>query len=352
VRSSVHLLAAGAFPWPRIGGNVRAGGFNIKRSADVTRTIRSSTSLNLEEVEEDRRAETWQQAARNICPGLTVEASREALPVGSILGKPFGPGQLWRILSPPVRVDYDPAGTKSPFVDSFSVMLQLQGATIATQGHQCELARHDICLIDGSAPFHLEVAGEFSQMMFLRMPRHFVLSRYPWLKERTARCFESGEAGTTVLRSVLTGLLESAAFLDPDQCMTALVGAACLLGVPKPPPLESSSSELNWRARSAMAYIDAELADPSLNAARVAQAQGISRRRLDEILLQTVGTSLNAHIWTRRLEQAATDLRDSRYGERTVTDIAFSVGFVDAAHFARSFKRRYLCSPRDWRSRN
>ncbi len=130
------------------------------------------------------------------------------------------------------------------------------------------------------------------------------------------------------------------------------MGAACLLGVPKPPQSDANL-ELNWRVRAALALTSMpSCRTRPLNATRVATAQGISRRRLDEILLQTVGLSLNAQIWTRRLAQAATDLRDPRHGSRTVTDIAFAAGFVDAAHFARSFKRRYLCSPRDWRSRN
>ncbi len=286
-------------------------------------------------------------------PGLTVHAPRDELPMGTIFGGEFGPGQIWRVLSPPVRVDYEPVGGREAFTDSFSIVMQLRGSTIATQGrHVCVLSRDDICLIDGISAFHLEVSDGCSQIMFLRMPRYFILSRYPYLKERTARCFDSAEPGTAVLRSVLTGLLDSAGFLEQEQCMTALVGAACLVGVPKPPPAGACDAELNWRARAALAYIEAELPDPALNATRVALAQSISRRRLDEILLQAVGTSLNAQIWTRRLAQAATDLRDPRHSERTVTDIAFSVGFVDAAHFARSFKRRYCCSPREWRSRN
>jgi AraC family transcriptional activator of tynA and feaB len=319
----------------------------------VTHTIRSSASLDLQGVEESKRAEIWQRAAQTMYPGLTVHAPRDQLPMGTIFGSDLGPGQLWRIQSPPVSVDYSPVAGRQAFVDSFSIMLQLQGSTIATQGrHVCVLSRNDICLIDGMYPFHLEVSDACSQSMFLRMPRHFILSRYPYLKERTARCFDPTEPGTAVLRSVLTGLLDSAGFLEHEQCLTALVGAACLVGVPKPPPAATCDAELNWRARAALAYIEAELPDPALNATRVAQAQSISRRRLDEILLQAVGTSLNAHIWTRRLEQAATDLRDPRHSQRTVTDIAFSVGFVDAAHFARSFKRRYCCSPREWRSRN
>jgi len=317
----------------------------------VLDTVGSSASFNLEGVETAQRAERWCQAACSLFPGLRARVPRNEMPMGSISGRPFCPGQLWQILSPPVSVDCAPA-PGDPFAESLSVMLQLQGSTVATQGqHMCVLAPGDICLIDGSIDFHLDVTANFSQIMFLRMPRYLILSRYPYLESRTAQKFEPDEAGTGVLRSVLTGLLESAPLLEPDQCTTALVGAACLVGVPKPPQC-GASLELNWRVRAALAYIDAELPDPGLNATRIAAAQGISRRRLDEILLQTVGVSLNAQIWNRRLAQAATDLRDPRHATRTVTDIAFAVGFVDAAHFARSFKRRYLCSPRDWRSRN
>lgn len=313
--------------------------------------VRSSASFDVENVASADRAERWCQAASTMFPGLRVQAPRNEMPMGSIAGSEFGPGQLWRILSPPISVDYEPVAG-DPFAETFSVMLQLQGSTVARQAHRmCVLAPGDICLIDGTGDFHLDVAADFSQIMFLRMPRYFILSRYPYLETRTAQKFDPEEPGTSLLRSVLTGLLESAPLLERDQCTTALVGTACLVGVPKPPQ-SAANMELNWRARSALAYIDAELPDPALNATRVAAAQGISRRRLDEILLQTIGVSLNAQIWSRRLAQAATDLRDPRHASRTVTDIAFAVGFVDAAHFARSFKRRYLCSPRDWRCRN
>ena len=313
--------------------------------------VRSSASFDLENVATTERAERWCQAASTMFPGLRVQAPCSDMPMGSISGSEFGPGQLWRILSPPISVDYGPV-TGDPYAETLSVMLQLQGSTVALQGpRMCVLMPGDICLIDGTSEFHLDVAADFSQIMFLRIPRNLILSRYPYLETRTAQKFETDEPGTTLLRSVLMGLLESAPLLERDQCTTALVGTACLIGVPKPPQ-SATSMELNWRARSALAYIDSELPDPGLNATRVAAAQGISRRRLDEILLQTVGVSLNAQIWSRRLAQAATDLRDPRHSTRTVTDIAFAVGFVDAAHFARSFKRRYLCSPRDWRSRN
>ena len=178
--------------------------------------VRSSASFDLEGIATAERAERWCQVACSMFPGLRVQAPRSDMPVGSISGSEFGPGQLWRILSPPISVDYEPA-PGDPFAETLSVMLQLQGSTVATQDQRmCMLAPGDICLIDGTSEFHLDVAADFSQIMFLRIPRDLILSRYPYLETRTAQKFEPDEPGTVLLRSVLTGLLESAPLLDFD----------------------------------------------------------------------------------------------------------------------------------------
>lgn len=312
----------------------------------------NASSLDLRSIDHQRRALVWRQAARTLFPGLKVEALRSDPVCGSIHGRQFGRGQIWSILSPPLRVDYEPLGAAPRTEACFSVMLQLRGATSVTQHMQASLLRSDdLCLLDEAVPFNLEVTEAASQVMFLRIPRDLVLSRYSYLEHRTAQAFERDDPGTAILRSYLLGLFESAGLLEKERCSTALVSAAMLLGVPKPPSSELTD-ELHWRARSALSCIDANLADPMLNASRVAAEQKISRRRLDEILLQTLGSSVNAQIWSRRLSQAAHDLRDPTHATRTVTNIAFSAGFTNAAHFTRSFKRRYGCGPREWRSQN
>jgi AraC-like DNA-binding protein len=313
----------------------------------------NASSLDLRSIDHQRRALVWRQAARTLFPGLKVEALRSDPVCGSIHGRQFGHGQIWSILSPPLRVDYDPVDCSAMRAQAcFSVMLQLRGATNVTQHMQASLLRSDdLCLLDEAVPFNLEVTEAASQVMFLRIPRDLVLSRYPYLEHRTAQTFERDDPGTSILRSYLLGLFESAGLLEKERCSTALVSAAMLLGVPKPPS-SLLTDDLHWRARSALSCIDANLADPMLNASRVAAEQKISRRRLDEILLQTLGSSVNAQIWSRRLSQAAHDLRDPSQATRTVTNIAFSAGFTNAAHFTRSFKRRYGCGPREWRSQN
>jgi AraC-like DNA-binding protein len=311
-----------------------------------------ASSLDLRSIDHQRRALVWRQAARTLFPGLRVQALRSHPVCGSIHGRQFGRGQIWSILSPPLCVDYEPLAS-APRADAcFSVMLQLRGGTSVTQHVQAaQLGSDDLCLLDEAVPFSLEVTEAASQVMFLRIPRDLVLSRYPYLEHRTARTFEREDPGTAILRSYLLGLFESAGLLEKERCSTALVSAAMLLGVPKPPSSELTD-DLHWRARSALSFIDANLSDPMLNALRVASEQKISRRHLDEILLRTLGSSVNALIWSRRLSQAAHDLRDPAQASRTVTNIAFSAGFANAAHFTRSFKRRYGSGPREWRSQN
>ncbi|MEJ0035683.1 MAG: AraC family transcriptional regulator [Gammaproteobacteria bacterium] len=312
----------------------------------------NSSSFDLQSVDQGQRALAWKQAAGLHFPGLKVESLRADPLYGSIQGRQCGPGQIWSIVSPALCVNYEPLAATRRVQSVFSVLLQVRGATTVSQHNRHSvLKRNDLCLLDGVVPFQLEVTTPRSEVMFLRIPRELVLSRFPALEHRTAQAFDHEDRGTVLLRQMLLGLLDSAPLLDDEQCAVALVGAAQLLGLAKS-PRGAAVQSVPWRVRSALACIDENLSDPMLNASRVADKQGVTRRWLDQIFLRTVGSSLNAQIWIRRLAQAASDLRDARQGSRTVTSVAFSLGFADAAHFARSFRRRYGCSPSEWRSQN
>jgi AraC family transcriptional regulator, positive regulator of tynA and feaB len=65
----------------------------------------------------------------------------------------------------------------------------------------------------------------------------------------------------------------------------------------------------------------------------------------------SIASSLTAQIWSRRLAQAAADLVEPGRAGQSVSQIAFSAGFEDAAHFTRAFKRRFEYTPREWRRR-
>jgi AraC family transcriptional regulator, positive regulator of tynA and feaB len=207
-----------------------------------------------------------------------------------------------------------------------------------------------MCVIDSRLPFDLSVDGVLSHFIVLQMPRLAVLSRNPSLERRTAEVFDTGDTGTLLLRSLVLNTAESAPSLRDEQRGSALASVIQLLGAIQN-DRQTDSSGSSWRSQAALSFIDSCLADPELTATRVADAQGVSRRRLDQIMVEATGASVSAQIWLRRLEQAANDLLDPRFASKTVTQIAFAAGFEDVAHFTRAFKRRYRIPPREWRNR-
>lgn len=66
-------------------------------------------------------------------------------------------------------------------------------------------------------------------------------------------------------------------------------------------------------------------------------------------LFEADGTSLSRYIWRRRIERAATDLRDPAMRALGISAIAMALGFNDLSHFSRVFRQRFGMSPRDYR---
>ncbi|HEX3783242.1 MAG TPA: helix-turn-helix transcriptional regulator [Pseudonocardiaceae bacterium] len=103
------------------------------------------------------------------------------------------------------------------------------------------------------------------------------------------------------------------------------------------------------RYRDAVAYISEHLADPELTAERVADALFISRRRLYQLF--TDGDGVSGRIRRMRIERAKQLLADPTRAKHGVGDIARQCGFVNAAHFSRTFRGIVGRTPKEFRQR-
>jgi AraC-like DNA-binding protein len=85
-----------------------------------------------------------------------------------------------------------------------------------------------------------------------------------------------------------------------------------------------------------------------LSAGAVAVRLGVTPRYV-HLLLEETGRSFSHHVLERRLERAATLLRDPRLRHRKVADIAAEAGFNDLSYFNRAFRRHFCATPSDIR---
>ena len=80
----------------------------------------------------------------------------------------------------------------------------------------------------------------------------------------------------------------------------------------------------------------------------LAREAGLSRAHFSREFRRVFGESPHAYLLTRRLERAATLLRNT---DRSVTDICLSVGLQSLGSFTTSFTRMFGESPTAYRAR-
>ena len=104
-------------------------------------------------------------------------------------------------------------------------------------------------------------------------------------------------------------------------------------------------------AQEIIRAIRAGFASPAISPTRIALKLGISVRYMHDILQET-GASFTDRVTELRLQKGRTLLDDHRTGGLKVTEIVYRCGFSDVSYFNRCFRRRFGCSPTQYRSGN
>lgn len=92
-------------------------------------------------------------------------------------------------------------------------------------------------------------------------------------------------------------------------------------------------------------YIDEHISDQQLSVEPMAEVVGLSRVHLHRKLKELTGQSARDYIRNIRLKQAGILLSEKKLN---VSDVAYSLGFVNLSHFSTAFRDFYGVSPRDY----
>lgn len=98
------------------------------------------------------------------------------------------------------------------------------------------------------------------------------------------------------------------------------------------------------RLRSIQNWILSHLGDSDLTLERIAAATGVSLRYL-HMLFKSGDQTVSEWIMNARLQRAHERL--ARGEGRSITDVAYDMGFNSSSHFSTQFRRRFGVSPRE-----
>ena len=299
-----------------------------------------------------KRSKAWQDAICEIYFQVDCKPDERGDYDGLVREARFGPLILTDTLSSPQVVLRQNRHISRLNKDCYILGLPQYGRVGFSQaGAALTMDRGAAGLFYASEPYDLR--GKAPVRVFWReIPQHQLASR-----------FNSGRAPINAVLNVERGLgriaaefcttLAAASALLDDEARAKLgdefldiLAAAIDAGLGREPTREPTVRKA--RLRSVKAYIDAHLREPDLTLESIARNNGISLRYLHE-LFTAMETSVSDWIWLRRLQQCHALLTHPEHAARSITEIAFSMGFNSSSHFSNRFREAFGLRPSDVR---
>lgn len=233
----------------------------------------------------------------------------------------------------------------------FKLNLQLEGTGLLIQDNrEAVLQPGDLSIYDTSRPYTLAFE-ENARLMVVMFPWDALSLPPECIAQLSAVRMAANGGLAAIVGPFISHLAENLDVLSGPSGSRLAANALDLVSTMLHSELDMSADRMKPQALLAASireYIDANLADPLLSPATIAAAHFISTRHLHNVFHES-GTTVASWIRTQRLEGARRDLRDPLLAGMPVGAVAGRWGFLDAAHFSRTFRDAFGESPSDWR---
>ena len=227
--------------------------------------------------------------------------------------------------------------------------LQNRGSSQTTQhARSATLSAGDLTLCDAASPYTLDIS-DGNDLLVLDVP----VSCFDNPDKATGlitRRLSGGSPHVALLRRFILSLWdEFGGWVSENEDDTALGRALSeLAGLALSPDAIIDVAGTNGDRERIRNWIQERLTDPDLSTSMIASRLDLPVRTIQDIFAR-LGTTPTQYILRHRLERAHSMLID--HAGRSVTDIAFEVGFNDSNYFSRAFKKRFDVTPSMLRTR-
>jgi AraC-like DNA-binding protein len=292
----------------------------------------------------------WTDLICSVYVGLDCETRQRRDFHSQLTRFPLPVLKLTEVRGAPQHVKRSPRRLSIAPSDDFLINLQLSGRSKVIQdGRVAEIGPGDLAMYDASRSYTLAMDDDFDMVVF-QLPREILRQRLVAPENLTARTVE-GSSGFR--RAASRFLMTTPAAVETGDLGSELIEGhvldllATLFG--SLPEARTLNDRQSARLVAAKDAIERLLDEPELDRATIASAVGLSVRELSRVFAAENETPAG-YIRRRRLERCRKDLAAPHLAGRTITEIALSHGFNDAAHFSRLFRETYGLSPAEYRA--
>jgi len=216
---------------------------------------------------------------------------------------------------------------------------------IVQEGREAALQPGDMALYDTDKPYSL-VFDDDIRMSIVMFPRELLDIPSELLSRITAMRLDGANGVGAMIRPYLSTLTHQIGEVDGHIARRLFRTAFDMVGTLLESELGNATTATTHDdlMRRILDYIDEHLSEPDLNPTQIASAHFISVRHL-HALFSEQGTTVSTVVRTRRLDRCYDDLVNPALTSRSVTSISLDNGFVDAAHFSRTFRTHFGVPP-------
>jgi AraC family transcriptional regulator, positive regulator of tynA and feaB len=284
-----------------------------------------------------------QDLSWSCCPGNTAEG----VPQSTAHGRTIGRVEMVEASGGPLSVDTDGCSTSA----RVTALVQIEGSTTVAQGERtAEIGPGDLCLMRSGRPLKMRVDGPF-RMALVEAPEDEIADRFPLWRAAMLTPIRGSSGVPAVFCDAVRSVhrwQDSIGAAGSDGLADALIdlmGALVCFAVPANRDCVQQSLYQKDRIKK---VIQLNLRNADLDVDYIAESVGLSPRQVHRLFADE-GMSLMRWVWVQRLEQCFRELGQDETGKRSISDVAYTWGFTDQAHFSRAFRKQFGISPRDVR---
>lgn len=312
----------------------------------------TGTALSTDNLAPDETAPAWGEWMHTLFSGLKSDLYGDAVFDGHVYTSRAGDVIMTKLEANRHRVLRTPDLARRDHADHLKIVAPWQGsAAVEQHGRQAWVRPGGWAIYDTTGSY--EVANpERSEHLIVMLPKAQLSERGLRLDPLMARHVGGGRGISRVALDTMRSTFQELPGMSEDTArgageMIMELVRLSLLDLAGRGTATTQHEAFKDRIR---AYVGQHLRDPGLSIDRIAQALNCSKRHLHNAFSDEDDTLAHHNILRRRLQACMRDLKHASAAHRTITDIAFSWGFNNGAHFSRVFREHTGLSPSDFRA--